>query len=146
MAYIRDLNLPPIRFVQFVPRFVPRCRLYSFIISMVYTTKNAQVTTSLLTSCNNLLQQANIRMRSHGLRQLFDDKSVATLKTFLSGEFSSASIVYWSTALFYARDVPGSSPGYDTYLYNVGFIFFLSYFFSKFLFKIFPFCNVFLVL
>ena len=32
--YIRDLNLPPIRFVQFVPRFVPRCRLYSFIISM----------------------------------------------------------------------------------------------------------------
>ena len=34
LAYIRDLNLPPIRFVQFVPRFVPRCRLYSFIISM----------------------------------------------------------------------------------------------------------------
>ena len=33
--YIRDLNLPPIRFVQFVPQFVPRCRLYSFIISMV---------------------------------------------------------------------------------------------------------------
>ena len=32
--YIRDLNLPPIRFVQFVPQFVPRCRLYSFIISM----------------------------------------------------------------------------------------------------------------
>ena len=34
MAYIRDLNLPPIRFIQFVPRFVPRCRLYSFIISI----------------------------------------------------------------------------------------------------------------
>ena len=32
--YIRDLNLPPIRFVQFVPQFVLRCRLYSFIISM----------------------------------------------------------------------------------------------------------------
>ena len=60
--------------------------------------------------------------------------------------FQLALIVYWSTALFYARDVPGSRPGYDTYLYNVGFIFFLSYFFSKFFFKIFPFCNVFLVL
>ena len=29
-----DLNLAPIRFVQFVPRFFPRCPLYSFIISM----------------------------------------------------------------------------------------------------------------
>ena len=38
LAYIRDLNLPPIRFVQFVPRFVPRCRLYSFMISMINTT------------------------------------------------------------------------------------------------------------
>ena len=28
----------------------------------MWTTKNAQVVTSLLTSCNNLLQQANIRM------------------------------------------------------------------------------------
>ena len=37
--YIRDLNLPPIRFVQFVPQFVPRCRLYSFIISMFKTLK-----------------------------------------------------------------------------------------------------------
>ena len=35
--YIRDLNLPPIRFVQFVPQFIPRCRLYSFIISMPVT-------------------------------------------------------------------------------------------------------------
>ena len=42
-----------------------------------YTAKNAQFATSLLTSCNNLLQQADIRMRSHGLRQLVDDKSVA---------------------------------------------------------------------
>ena len=32
--YIRDLNLAPIRFVQFVPRFFLRCPLYSFIISM----------------------------------------------------------------------------------------------------------------
>ena len=29
--YIRDLSLAPIGLVQFVPRFVPRCRLYSFI-------------------------------------------------------------------------------------------------------------------
>ena len=29
------LKFAPIRFVQFVPRFVPRCRLYSFIICMV---------------------------------------------------------------------------------------------------------------
>ena len=40
--------------------------------------KNAQIATSLLTSCNNLLQQADIRMRSHGLRQLVDDKFVAS--------------------------------------------------------------------
>ena len=32
--------------------------------------KNMQVVTSLLTSSNNLLQQADIRMRSHALRQL----------------------------------------------------------------------------
>ena len=37
---------------------------------MAYTAKNAQVVTSLLTSRNNLIQQADIRMRSHGLRQL----------------------------------------------------------------------------
>ena len=40
--------------------------------------KNAQVATNLLPSCNNLLQQADIRMRSHGLRQLVDKKSVAS--------------------------------------------------------------------
>ena len=34
------------------------------------TAKNAQVLTSLLTSCNNLLQQADIRMGLHGLRRL----------------------------------------------------------------------------
>ena len=32
--YIQDLNLAPIRFVQFVLRFFPRCPLYSFIIPM----------------------------------------------------------------------------------------------------------------
>ena len=36
-VYLRDLNSgAPIGFVQFVPRFVIRCRLYSFIISMVF--------------------------------------------------------------------------------------------------------------
>ena len=35
-----------------------------------HTAKNAQVGTSLLTSCNNLSQQADFRMRSHGLGQL----------------------------------------------------------------------------
>ena len=37
--YARDLNSgAPIRFVQFVPRFFPRCPLYSFIISMITVT------------------------------------------------------------------------------------------------------------
>ena len=37
-VYLRGLNSgAPIRFVQFVPRFVIRCRLYSFIISMILT-------------------------------------------------------------------------------------------------------------
>ena len=45
---------------------------------LIYRANNAQVATSLLTSCNNLFQQADIRMRSHGLRQLVDDKSVAS--------------------------------------------------------------------
>ena len=43
-----------------------------------YRAKNARVVTNLLTSCNNLLQQADIRMRSHGLRQLVDNKSFAS--------------------------------------------------------------------
>ena len=33
---------------------------------------------NVLTSCNRLDQQPNIRMRSHGLRQLVGDKSVAS--------------------------------------------------------------------
>ena len=37
----------------------------------------AQVAKGLLTCCNNLLQ-ANTKMRSHGSRQLVDDKSVAS--------------------------------------------------------------------
>ena len=48
-----------------------------------YTTKNAQIATSLLTPCNILLQQADIKMRSPGLRQLVDDKSVCKLSTGL---------------------------------------------------------------
>ena len=40
--------------------------------------QNEQVATSLLTSCNMLDPQINIRLRSHGLRQLFDDKSIAS--------------------------------------------------------------------
>ena len=42
----------------------------SYVIVGNYTAKNAQVVTRLLTSCHNLLQQADMRMRSHGLRQL----------------------------------------------------------------------------
>ena len=45
---------------------------------VAYAAKNAQNATSLLTFCNNLLQQADIRMCLHGLRQLVDDKSVAS--------------------------------------------------------------------
>ena len=66
---------------------------------------------------------------------------------FWTMNFQLASIVQWSTALSYVRDVPRSNPGYDTYFYNVGFIVFQSSFFSKFFFiKIFPFYNVFLVI
>ena len=43
-----------------------------------YTVKNKQVATHLLTSYNTLLHQADIRMRSHNLRQLVDDKSIAS--------------------------------------------------------------------
>ena len=45
-----------------------------------YTATNAQVITSLLTSSNNLLQQDDIRMRSHGLRQLVDNNFVASCR------------------------------------------------------------------
>ena len=44
----------------------------------LYTARNAPVATSLWASYNNMLQQADIRMRSHGLRQLVDDKPVAS--------------------------------------------------------------------
>ena len=37
-------------------------------IGFHYTAKNAKIATSLLTSCNNLSQQADITMRSHRLR------------------------------------------------------------------------------
>ena len=39
-------------------------------MTTLYTAKN--------TSCKNLLQQADIRMRWHGLRQLVDGKSVGS--------------------------------------------------------------------
>ena len=42
------------------------------------TAKNVNVATRLWTSCNRLDQQADVRMRSHGLRQLVNDKSVAS--------------------------------------------------------------------
>ena len=42
----------------------------------LYTAKNMQFATSLLTSCNNLLQ-ADIRMHLHDLRQLIANQSVA---------------------------------------------------------------------
>ena len=45
---------------------------FSKLMCECYTAKNAQVVTctSLLTSCNNLLEQVGIRMRSHSLQQL----------------------------------------------------------------------------
>ena len=50
----------------------------------ICATNNAQVVTSLLTSCNNLLQQADIRMCSHGLRPL-----VMTIINNCATQFSS---------------------------------------------------------
>ena len=41
-----------------------------FLYPQQYTAKNAQFVTSLFTFCNNLLLQADIRIRSHGLQQL----------------------------------------------------------------------------
>ena len=58
--------------------FVGLSAIVRIIKTLLYTVKNAYVATILSRSCNNLLQQADIRMRSHGLRQLVDDKSVAS--------------------------------------------------------------------
>ena len=56
-----------------------------------YTVVNTQVATSLLTSCNNLLQQADIRMSLHGLRQLVDEKSVASCQqTYIDEDVKGA--------------------------------------------------------
>ena len=56
-----------------------------------YTVTNTQVATSLLTSCNNLLQQADIRMRLHGLRQLVGEKSVASCQqTYIDEDVKGA--------------------------------------------------------
>ena len=64
--------------------FIFYCSNFNFQVSCHFAmspkqsiAKNVQVVTSLLTSWDNLLQQADIRMRSHGLRQLVDDKTVA---------------------------------------------------------------------
>ena len=46
-----------------------------YLLELSCKAKDAQVAISLLTTCNNLLQQADIRIRSHGLRQLVDDNS-----------------------------------------------------------------------
>ena len=39
--------------------------IFSMLGFMNYTAKNAQITTGLLTSCNILNQQADVRMRSY---------------------------------------------------------------------------------
>ena len=44
-----------------------------------YTAKTAEIATKLLTSCNRLDPEASIRMGSHGLRQVVNDKFI--LKT-----------------------------------------------------------------
>ena len=48
------------------------------IRNVSHTAKNTQVATSRLMSCNRLDQQADVRMRSIGLRQLVEYKSVAS--------------------------------------------------------------------
>ena len=48
--------MPPIRFVQFVLRFVTRCRLYSFIISMREATCAAPLTSKVPTEVGLLLE------------------------------------------------------------------------------------------
>ena len=47
------------------------------LLQALYTAKSAQVGT-MLTSCNRLEQQDDIRMRFNSLRQLVDEKSAAT--------------------------------------------------------------------
>ena len=46
-------------------------------------------------------------------------------------------------ALCYMRDVPGSSPGYETYSYNVGSTFFKVVFFQSFSSRCFRFVTYF---
>ena len=57
--------------------------IFSSFISR-YTAKNVQVATSLLKSCNNLLQQADIRMRSHGLLQLVTTSLLQVVKRLVT--------------------------------------------------------------
>ena len=66
----------------------------------MYTAKNAQVVSSLLTSYNNLLQQADIRMRSHGLRQLVTTSLLQVVKNFLEVNCQNVSLTGYSCKLF----------------------------------------------
>ena len=61
------------------PNWLKHIQMRRFLVSELkltvsepeYRAKNEQVATSLLTSCNYLLQQADTRIGSHGLRQPF---------------------------------------------------------------------------
>ena len=47
------------------------------LLVLLHSLKRANYNTSLLTSCNRLDEQADIKMRSYGFWQLVDDKSVS---------------------------------------------------------------------
>ena len=51
-----------------------------FVLSLqtIHAQAKTKVPTSLLTSCKNFSKQIGMKMRSYGLRQLVDDKSVAS--------------------------------------------------------------------
>ena len=90
--YIRDLNLPPIRFVQFVPRFVPRCRLYSFIISMVTTPSKHHRRSQ---SAANLSTKTRYKVCSNGFAY------ITTPTTSIFKQLVLASMMWFvSTSLF----------------------------------------------
>ena len=72
-----------------------------------------------------------VRAISDPLEHLLSYFRLASLKTFLNGEFQLSSIVQGSTALLYVRDVTGSSPENYTYSYDLGFIFFSKLFFFQ---------------
>ena len=55
----------------------------------------------LLTSCNNLLQQADIRMRSHGLRQLVTTSLLQVFKRLVASCQQTCCKLINSTGLFH---------------------------------------------